>query len=217
MLFESKRWEVRVNRKVWVLAFVCALGAVSALASGIEVTPTVGYRFEGEFNHLSVDGTSAKLQLDDAEEYGIIVSFPVTKRVDFEVRWSRQDVDVSSSLPFAPAPQELTNDTILGGLLVYFPVDHKVVKPFMNFEMGTTQFDADNGFSAESGFAFAVGGGSKFLFSDHFGVRVQGSYLSSNVPAGRDIFCRGDGRCYTGTSRNSVNQFELTTGFIFRF
>lgn len=206
-----------MSRNVWVFAIVCVLISGSALASGIEVTPTIGYRFSGDFDHLSYEGTIGELSLDDAEEFGLIVGFPVTERVAFEVRWTRSSTDLGSSFGSIQAPSELDTDTYLAGILVNFPVESEVVLPFVNFEIGATQFDVGDHFSTQSGFAYAIGGGSKFLFSERFGVRVQGSYLSGNIVGGRDVFCDASGNCFAATSRNSVNQFELTGGFIFRF
>lgn len=217
MLTESKRWEVRVSRNVWVFAIVCVLISGSALASGIEVTPTIGYRFTGDFDHLSFEGTPGELSLDDGEEFGLILGFPVTERVAIEFRWTQQSTDLESSFGSIPAPSELDSDTYLAGVVVMFPVKSEVVRPFVNFELGATQFDVGDHYSTQSGFAYAIGGGSKFLFSKRFGVRVQGSYLSGNIPGGRDVFCDAAGNCFAATSRNSVNQFELSGGFIFRF
>jgi hypothetical protein len=201
---------------VWVLAFVCLLTSVPALAGGIEVTPTLGYRWGGEFDNLTLDGTGAELVLDDAEEYGLIFTFPVTSRVDFEFRWSQQSTDLEPTLANVEAPTDLTSDSYLGGIVVFFPVESKTIRPFVNFELGATQFDVNNGFSADTGFAYAIGGGSKFYFGDRFGLRVQASYLTGTIPAGQGIFCKSD-YCYEGSSRNSVSQVELTTGFVFRF
>lgn len=206
-----------MRRNVWVFAVVCILVSGSALAGDIELTPTIGYRFEGEFSNLSFEGTRGDLELDDAEEFGLIAGFPMTDRLAVEFRWSQQTADLASSFGSLPAPSEVRSNTYLMGLLIGFPVKSEVVRPFMNVEIGTTEFNVDNGFSSKAGFTWGVGGGSKFLFGDHFGVRVQGSYLSGNIPGGRDIFCDSSGDCFTATSRNSVGQFELISGFIFRF
>jgi hypothetical protein len=144
------------------------------------------------------------------------MTFPISSRVDFEFRWSHQATDLTPSLDHVAGPTELSSDSYLGGIVVFFPVDSEVAKPFLNFELGATQYDVNNGFSGDSGFAYAVGGGSKFYFGEHFGLRVQGSYLSGNIPGGQDVFCSADA-CYAGTARNSVGQFELTTGVVFKF
>lgn len=205
-----------MKRNVWIPAVVCLFLAVPALAGDIELTPTIGYRFGGDFEHLSLNGTPADLSLDDGEEYGLIVTFPVSSRVDLEFRWSHQGTDLTPSIDHVAAPTELSSDSYLGGVVVFFPVKNEAVKPFINFELGATQYDANNGFAGDAGFTYAVGGGSKFYFGDHFGVRVQGSYLSGNIPGGQDVFCNAD-VCYTGTARNSVGQFEVTTGVVFKF
>ena len=163
MLRKSKRWEACVRRNVWVFSIVCVLVSGSALASGIEVTPTVGYRWDGDFDHLSLGGTNGELSLEDSEEYGLILSFPVTKRVDFEFRWSQQTTDLASGFGHASAPQELTSSSYLGGILVDFPVKSEVVRPFMNFEIGATQFDPGHSFTGQSGFSFGFHQTSEFI------------------------------------------------------
>lgn len=205
-----------MSRNIPILAVVCLVFAVPALAGDVELTPTIGYRWGGDFDHLSLNGVPADISVDDGEEFGLIVTLPVSSRIDLEFRWSHQGTDLTPGLDAVDAPTEMSADTYLGGLVYKFPVKSEVVKPFLNVELGSTQFDVNNDFSGDAGFAFAVGGGSKFYFGDHFGVRVQGSYLSGNIPGGQDVFCKGD-LCYTGTSRNSVGQFELTTGFVFKF
>lgn len=205
-----------MRKNVLILAFVCLLVPVFALAGEIELTPTIGYRWSGDFSHLSLDGQAAELSLGDSEEYGLIATFPITDRLDFEFRWSHQGTDLSPSPADVVAPSRVSADTYLGGVVFFFPVESKEVRPFLNVEIGATQYDVNHGFSGNSGFAYAVGGGSKFYLSDHFGLRAQASYLSGNIPGGHDVFCSAEG-CYTGTSRNSVGQFELTTGVIFKF
>jgi hypothetical protein len=205
-----------VKKRVWIVAFVCLLLAVPALAGGFELTPTIGYRSGGDFSHLSFNGEPAEFSLDDGEEYGLIATFPITHRLDFEFRWTHQGTDLSPTQVHAVGPNHVSTDSYLGGLVFFIPVDSKVVRPFLNVEIGATQFDVNEGFTGEAGFAYALGGGSKFYLGDHFGLRVQGSYLSGNIPGGHDVFCSADG-CYSGTSRNSVGQFELTGGVIFRF
>ncbi|MGK2857385.1 MAG: outer membrane beta-barrel protein [Thermoanaerobaculia bacterium] len=209
-----------MSRNVWIFAIVCVLISGSALAgelSGIEITPTIGYRWSGDFDHLSMEGTPGEIALDDAEEYGLILSFPVTKRVDVEFRWTQQSADLESAFANDATPPDLKSDSYLAGVAVFFPVESKAIKPYVNFELGVTQFDVSDEFSSQSAFAYAIGGGSKFYLGERFGIRVQGSYLSSNIPGGRDIFCSANGTCFSGTSRNSVSQLELTGGFIFRF
>ena len=205
-----------MSRNVWVLAFICLMLAVPALAGGIEVTPTLGYRWGGEFGDLTLDGKAAELSLDDSEAYGLIFTFPVTSRVDFEFRWSRQSTDLEVFPAHLVAPDETTADSFLGGIVVFFPVESKTIRPFMNVELGATQFDVGNGFSGDAAFAFAVGGGSKFYFGDHFGLRVQASYLNGTIPGDQTIFCSAE-HCYESISRNTTAQIELTTGFVFRF
>lgn len=205
-----------MNRNVWMPAVICFLLAVPALAGDIELTPTIGYRWGGDFDHLSLDGAAADISLDDSEEYGLILTLPVTTKVDLEFRWSHQGTDLDPSLGHVAAPTELSSDSYLVGVAIFFPVDSEVVKPFMNLEIGTTQYDVNNDFTGDAGFTYAIGGGSKFYFAEHFGLRVQGSYLSGNIPGGQDVFCNFNG-CYTGTARNSVGQFELTGGVVFRF
>lgn len=205
-----------MKRNVWILAFVCLLIPVSALAASIELTPTIGYRWGGEFSHLSLEGEAAEFSLDDSEEYGLIATFPVTPRIDFEFRWSHQGTDLTATPADAVGPTHVSADTYLGGLVFFIPVKSKTARPFLNVELGTTNYDMNDGFAGDAGFTYAVGGGSKFYFGDHFGLRVQGSYLSGNIPAGQDPIC-GPAGCYTATSRNSVGQFELTTGVIFKF
>jgi opacity protein-like surface antigen len=100
------------------------------------------------------------------------------------------------------------------------------VQPFVLIGLGATHFTPAGSGSSNTFFSFAVGGGVKWLWTDHIGMRFDARWTPAVVTRGSHFFCGEDGTsaCYS-TETNTyfgkiypfLNSFEFTSGLLFRY
>jgi hypothetical protein len=75
-----------------------ALAPIAAAQDrGVEITPTVGYRFGGRvstFDNTIIDS----IEVPETVSYGIAAEWPVRPNLNLEVLWSHQDISLEAQL-----------------------------------------------------------------------------------------------------------------------
>jgi hypothetical protein len=204
-----------MQRLAAVLALVLVLTAIPAAAGDDrrELTPFIGYRFGGEFHNVF---TGQQYEVNSSEVWGISFDFPVGEVAKIEVLYSRQDTEIKTN-GFLGA-QQLPIDLEywhVGGL--FQPGDDEDLQPFVVFTIGGTHVAPEStDFSSETRFSFSFGGGGKFFFGEHIGLRLEGRIYGTVVDGGGAAFC-GTGGCSFGFSGNVLWQAEASLGVIFAF
>ena len=203
-------------RHLWivVLAFLSTGFPVAAFArTGIEITPFAGFRFGGGFEDSS-SGTN--IDLDDSEDFGLILDFDLSRDRQIEIYLSRQGTELSADGPFTGDPLfDLTVEYYHVGGLYLFEVENERLRPFVSGTMGITRMDPHGGdLNTETRFSLALGGGAKLFLTDHFGLRfdVRGIYTAMDANGG--VFCSGG--CTIAVSSGGFIQGEVGAGFVLR-
>jgi hypothetical protein len=201
-------------RKVAILLAILALGATGALAQSVEVTPSIGYRFGGNFDDVGNANARGDASLDDSETYGISFDFITRDGWGIEVNWSTQSPTLDTSDSIIP-------DGRFGARMTTFQVGYihqfrrdTSTQPFFLATVGGAQLKVQG--ETNNGFSYAAAGGAKFYFGDHFGLRLQGTLMHTRFSSA-DTFVCSDTTCYGLTEPNMPLQFEASAGLIFRF
>jgi len=203
-----------------IRCFVIFLGVLSmvpisteSMAQNFEVTPFAGYRFGGD---LEDSVTGFGLDINESETYGVVLGVNTSPETQFEIMYSHQSTDIRPKGLFSPT--SLTKLDIdyyhLGGSYIWDP--QKKLRPFIQASLGVARLNPDRaGLSSETKFSFGIGGGVKYFFTKHIGLRLDGRALGIVLNSDSAIFCSGG--CTIRVQGSALWQFEGGLGIIFAF
>lgn len=221
-------------RKFIVLVFVFACAASCALAQDqdtgwakFEVTPFGGYKFGGKINVSQPGGPEQNILIRSNYDYGAMLDYALWPGFKAEFMWVNQPStlalqDFSGGVP--PVTTDLTHSTLstfIWGIDYDFRGDSKM-RPFVAGGLGFTHFTNINnpnnlylGFYNK--FAYNIGGGVKYYFMPHAGLRVDFRYLATRTTPGQAVQCDPFGNCFQTSTTNHANQGEMNFGLILKF
>jgi Outer membrane protein beta-barrel domain len=188
-------------------------------ANTVEISPFFGRFFGGDFARGSNSLFNERVDVDDANTYGVRVGYNATEMFEFEVQGSRTDthfVSHDSGDIFGSGGERL-GDLRVDYLLGYgtFNFGHRRVIPYVTIGAGVGRLQPSDTAAAShdsTRFTGSLGVGLKFFANPHFGFRVDGrgysTYLNREDTCGH--FDRCDGRHY-------LTNGEVSGGLIFSF
>ncbi len=191
--------------------------AASPLAaqSGIEFTPTIGYRFGG-----TVNSDVGKFSANDNLAWGATLGFRVKRDGLVELVYSRQ----STSIDFKPdtAGRYTVGDAAIeylqiGGALEFG--NNPNTKPFFALTVGGTHLapQSDN-LGSEWVFSFGGALGLKTYLNQHIGLRAQARLWMSTLSSNTEFWCSLPGYCViTASDGVFFTQGEVSGGVMFVF
>ncbi len=98
------------------------------------------------------------------------------------------------------------------------------LQPFILIGFGATKYTPDNNRSASLKPSLALGGGAKWLWGEHFGVRADARWTPSFAPTGSHFFCDSSGSdCYALEDNGGfyrrifLSNLQTTVGLLIRF
>jgi hypothetical protein len=179
-----------------------------------DLTPLVGYR--SYLGFPTGHPPSPHLILDGGLSYGMSVGVHLDEENLIELRWVRQDTQVHLR-GSASSYKKVVLDQFHGDFThEYIPeAGPHWVRPFVMASAGATHVDGGTG-SSFTRFSCGIGGGVKFYFTRHLGVRVQGEWLPLVVEPEVTSFICGGG-CVVRLAARMVSQGEFAVGPVFRF
>jgi len=204
--------------------FGCAtLVATTAAGTNFEIVPKVGYAL-----NMSQDLAGPRydrLSHDHASLYGLSIGYLTDDHGQGEVSWTHSNttahLDQSAGNP-ADVFDAGIDQIHLNGLYI---ADASNVQPFALIGVGVTRYSS-KAHSDSTRFSFAAGGGVKWLWGDHFGLRLEGKLIPTWAPRGTHLYCPdgGSGGCpstesnsYFGRRFPFISTVEFTSGLIFRY
>lgn len=208
---------IRNTGFICIVTLLIALSATEPALAGVEITPSIGYRFGGGFEDAN---TGANINLDESAGYGLLLDFDIQPAKQIEVYLSRQRTPMSSGGPFTGDPlfDVVVDYYHIGGLYLFggerFRGGH--FRPFISGTLGLTRMDPKRAnLRTETRISAALGGGAKFFFTENLGIRLdlRGIYTALNSDA--SIFCAGG--CAVQVRSIGFLQGELGAGLILRF
>jgi hypothetical protein len=200
-------------RLLGALAGVAASLPAGAAPFEFEITPSVGLRLFGEFEDpVSTDS----VDIDESASFSLAFDIEYSPDEAWQLFYSRQSTEVSDVNPALDLDVEYLQ---IGGV-AEFPLEGDMFIPYAVGTIGAARFSPGGNLDDETKFAFTLGGGWKYYFNDHFGLRFEGRGYVSIFDSDASVFCvsdQGAASCLLRTSGSLVWQLEAQAGFTYRF
>ena len=203
-----------MRRALFILTFLLPAAAF-AQPGRIELTPTVGYRLEGDFDARSSDAFDPDLnvKVDASTVYGLLLDIPLAPDWQLEILANRQPsqfvVDRGLLTPSSTLGDvDLT--IVQAGIL--FQWGQGQVNPFITAAAGLTRIEPKfNELSTDDRFSASLGGGVKIFFSENIGLRLEARGYWTDLDTGFN------GRYNRYDSGDGLYQGEGSAGLIIAF
>jgi len=191
------------------------VAAPLAAQSGLEITPTIGYRFGGTINN-----DDGRFSASDNLAWGATLGYRVKPDGLVELVYSRQPTtiafnpDTSATFTVGDAAIEYLQ---LGGALEFGHDPN--TKPFFALTLGGTHYAPQNPeLGGEWVFSWGAALGLKTYLSQHLGLRAQARLWMSTLSSDTEFWCTLPGGCVIHASNGVFfTQGELSGGVIFVF
>jgi len=207
---------------LWAAIAWTVVAAPTAWAQrGIEVTPFIGGQINGGLA-LSTPVYN-RLDVQNGVNYGISVGYLIGKHAGVEFMWNHNQADtLAQSVGGGPDQKvfNLSTNQYLGAFVVHFKDRERRLRPFVLFGAGATNLAPDRSHvHSITRFAWVFGGGVKYNFSKHLGVRLQAKWSPTYINTITegvwcDPFWFG---CWTKGDSVFLKEFDGTAGLTFRF
>jgi hypothetical protein len=207
-----------------LLYFILGAATTTALsAQDFELTPFFGGRFGGgvpvtpfttEDNFLV-----AGVETESSWAYGLSFDAGITDNFQLELLWSRHDTTLKGTNAATTEKVDLIEakvDQYHFNLLYQAGEEDDGMRPYILAGAGASRILPGGGLKAETFFSFGFGGGVKLFFTENFGLRIQGRWAPTYIGKDQVVFCTING-CFESDVRRTLNQGELTAGFVVRF
>lgn len=191
----------------------------------IEITPFAGGRFGGVINLPAptqpLSNTVDYLGIDSNYDYGVMGDVNVLGNIQAEFMWSRQ--------PSTLGAHEVTGQTTPAGnvnvdvyqwsLLYPFRDRSAKLRPYIAGGIGFTHWGTSvpGTLPFTNNVSFNLGGGAKYFFARHYGVRVDFRWVPSRTTSELGEFFDPFFGPYFANINNYAQQTQLNGGLIFRF
>ena len=224
---------VSLGAKACLLAVLLATaGAFGAAAQrSYEITPFGGTKFGGQigFNPPALftpTGSTSSTAVDylsikSSFDYGVLFDYGVWPGFGLEFMWNHQPTelrahDITTNVTSRVGPASL--DMYQWGFLWDFRGEQAKLKPFMAMGLGFTHFNT-NGALTDFGnrFSYNIGGGVKYNFNRHVGLRLDVRYSPSRTTQAQVEVVDQFGDVFTQTQNAHAKQGQANLGVLFRF
>jgi opacity protein-like surface antigen len=213
-------------RKLGLLTLLLSTVSVSCAFAQreFEITPFGGSRFGGQIDEstainptVSYDYVGIKSSVD----YGLMGDVTIFPKLQAEFSFARQPTSLNGvCLACGPTTTYITNSDLdmiqFGAQYAFRSVDSKF-QPYVAGSLGFTHFTNSQFLGWGGRFSWTLGGGVKYFFADHFGVRFDMRWSPTLTTTGVDEYCDPFYGCYQSTASNRAEQWEANVGLILRF
>ncbi len=190
----------------------------------VEITPTAGWRLWGTASEPAT-ATVETVKVSDSASWGATLEYAIAPWGSIEALWSHQGSELSASFTAsAPAGLDprlagLSLDTFQVGGLWQSGDAASRARLYVDLLFGVTLLSPSPEPSKLARFSASVGGGVKYYFADHFGVRLGARWLPVYVnPAdGAYQICGEAAGCTTVFGEKILSQADAYGGLILRF
>ncbi len=188
---------------------------------GVEITPFGGSRFGGVIDLNPLPSPINYLAIKSTWDYGVMGDVDLGSSAQFEFMWNRQPTELGAhnfNTGATTPAGDATLDMYQWGFLVAPLGNHAKLSPFFVGSFGFTHYHAaavSLGFS--NGYSFTFGGGVKYFFSRHAGLRLDVRYSPSHTTSSPGLVCDPFGFCFAATIPNYAQQGMANLGLILRF
>jgi hypothetical protein len=192
--------------------------AAPAQVARFEITPTVGYRFNGDLDVSRNTDTifDSNAEIKESSVYGVTVDIPFNQNWQLELLANRQDSSFILDPGLFTPTQEL-GDVRLSyyhvGLLYQWGLGQ--VNPFFTFSGGLARIEPEfQQLDAENRFSASLAGGVKIFLSRNIGLRLEGRGYWTNLDTTLDD---NDDGFRDRNQTDALYQGEASAGLIISF
>ncbi len=213
--------------------FLLMIAGCSSAAAGdfkrFELQPFGGFTASGRIPLTSSDDSrNGSTHVDSSYSVGITFAVNLNALDAIEGSWQRQftkgRLSPEIAAPAIPADFDLDIDQIHCNFLHHYEIAGTRAMPYVMAALGITTYHGGRGVlhDSESHFSFSLGGGVKYFFTNHFGIRGEARWSPTLLSASDSRFwCRVGGAetstCVVKLKISLKNQLDLTGGLVFRF
>lgn len=221
-----------IRRILWVAILFLTCGVSSAYAQfgyggsgrNWEITPFGGGRFHGVVNLPNSTSSIDYLTVDSSYDYGVMGDVDILGPLQAEFMWSRQPTsfgahDFTTGV-VSPVPNGNVNvDVYQWSLLYPFRDSSSKLRPYIAGGIGFTHWGVNNPnlVPFTNNLSFNLGGGVKYFFSKHYGLRADFRWIPSRTTSQLGQFCDPIFGCYAANQNNYAQQMQANIGLILRF
>lgn len=207
------------------LFLLCAASVVQAQRQ-FEITPFAGSRFGGNID-VSQEGNPNVdfLKIKSSVDYGIMAGVTFWQNFEGEFMWNRQPTSLTAHNPTNDVYTYVSSmnfDMYQFDVLYHFRSPDSKLRPFVVAGLGFSHYGVPsvNGQSVlgfDNRFAYNLGGGVKYFFNPHWGLRAEIRWSPSHTTSGESVYCDPVFGCAPTSSANKAEQGQVNAGIIFRF
>lgn len=183
----------------------------------VELTPSIGFQFAGDYEYDDFDFGFTRIGVEASESLGITLDLPISRRMQIELMVVEQDttLEIEDGVGVLD-PDEVTLDFYHAGVL-YQAVSGQV-RPFGVIAVGATRIAPGiTRLDTEYKPSMSIGGGVKFMLSEHFGIRLEGRAMITPLEErDEEICCYGDFCCEDRYS-TTLLQGRIAAGAVIAF
>jgi hypothetical protein len=208
------------NRQPWVA--VCLLfGATTAMAQNVELTGFVGRQMNG-----GLDLSTAffrRIDVQNGTNYSLAAGFLRGDYYGAEFMWAYNKADTVAQPKGEGSDVKvftLDINQYIGNFLIHFARREKAVRPFVLLGVGATSLHAARvGVDGSTRLVGDLGGGVKYNFSRHLGLRLQAKWSPAYLATTKaGYWCDPVwGGCWVVGDNHYLNEFDATAGVTLRF
>jgi opacity protein-like surface antigen len=223
-------------KTMWMLLCVCFAAGSSSLVRAVdfkrfELQPFGGFTASGSIPLVSDDDVHrGSIHVDSSFNYGANFAINLNSLDAVEAHWQRQSTEgrlpaefISPVSSGSPPSFNLKIDQIHCNFLHHYQVADPRAMPYVMAGLGATTYSVSRNAVSDSRayFSFALGGGIKYLLTNHLGLRGEARWSPTLVSASDSSFwCNVGGSgatCVVQLKASLQHQLDLTAGIVIRF
>ena len=158
----------------------------------IEITPFGGTKFGGKIELPQGSSNSVDyLPIKSSVDYGIEADYSIWPNFQAEFQWNHQPTDVNEHLIATNTEAFLTSadiDMFQWDVAYNFKSPDAKLKPFIAAGVGFTHWKPSDVLPFSNTFSYNIGGGVKYFFSSHFGLRADIRWSPSRTTTQYETF-----------------------------
>ncbi len=223
-----------MNRAWLQISLLILAGSASSRAADFkrfELQPFGGFTASGSIPLKTDDSTTlGSISVNSSYNLGTTFGVNFNELDAVEGLWRRQYTQgrlpsefAVPALPGSSTSFDLKIDQYHCNFLHHYEISTPSVKPYVMAGLGVTTYYARRNLlsNSMSRFSFALGGGVKYFFSNHLGLRGEARYAPTLLTVSDSSFwCNIGGAgatCVIHLKTTLQSQLDLTAGIVFRF
>lgn len=199
------------NKSLLCFFILCFSQTSWSKESYIEVTPTLGYRFGGEFDLEDSDN----IDLKDKASFGVSLNWAFDKKRQGELLFSHYDSEFDKHDEFPLNKEDISVSYLHFGGNV--PLSKVVIPLFLSGGLGVTHFSPDDSsLDNETKFSANLGLNTRIDLIDNLSLKIGSRVYFTFLDSDSKIFC-DQADCTIYVSSDVWIQSEVYTGLTFKF